>query len=198
MRLVSYSTDSSRVDESYMLENYYDARIYRPRFLDVQLPGIGGPSGPITSVTAATPPAGTTPPVPPSQETFHPQSASDNWAAANCQAGTAPSSGPQLSVTSDANAQVSFSWTMTPTAMWLYTFTWCDTNVMSCGDNSSIVSSCPTQSPACGNILIWGSRNITVQFLTSGDKYQFTVETAKAVANAVSASSNIVTLNFPS
>jgi hypothetical protein len=73
--LVSYSTDTLRQDESCMAENYYNARIYRPRFLDVQLPAIGGPSGAVTTVTAPTPPAGTTPPVPPGQETFHPQSA---------------------------------------------------------------------------------------------------------------------------
>jgi hypothetical protein len=41
--LVSYSTNTTRANE-----NFYNAAIYRPRFLDVKLPGITGPAGPIT------------------------------------------------------------------------------------------------------------------------------------------------------
>ena len=41
--LVSYSTNTIRP-----AENFDDAAIYRPRFLDVKLPGIDGPSGPVT------------------------------------------------------------------------------------------------------------------------------------------------------
>lgn len=41
--LVSYSTNTIRPGE-----NYDNVTIYRPRFLDVRLPGIGGPSGPVT------------------------------------------------------------------------------------------------------------------------------------------------------
>ncbi|HYK33658.1 MAG TPA: DUF5005 domain-containing protein [Streptosporangiaceae bacterium] len=191
--LVSYSTDTLRQDESCMAENYYNARIYRPRFLDIQLPAIGGPSGPVTTVTAPTPPAGTTPPVPPGQETFHPQSASDNWVADNCQPNTAPASSPALSITSNENDQISLSWTMTPTAMWLYTVTWCDTDEMSCGNNSTVPASCPTPSAKCGTALSWGTRSIDLKLLTVGDKYQFMVETSKAVPGAVPALSNRVT-----
>jgi len=41
--LVSYSTNTIRP-----AENFDNATIYRPRFLDVKLPGIAGPSGPVT------------------------------------------------------------------------------------------------------------------------------------------------------
>lgn len=41
--LVSYSTNTIRD-----AENFSDATIYRPRFLDVTLPGIAGPAGPVT------------------------------------------------------------------------------------------------------------------------------------------------------
>lgn len=41
--LVSYSTNTVQ-----SADNFRDATIYRPRFLDVTLPGIAGPSGPVT------------------------------------------------------------------------------------------------------------------------------------------------------
>jgi hypothetical protein len=41
--LVSYSTNATRPSA-----NYSNVTIYRPHFLDVKLPGIGGPSGPVT------------------------------------------------------------------------------------------------------------------------------------------------------
>lgn len=41
--LVSYSTNAIRPSA-----NFANVTIYRPRFLDVKLPGIGGPSGPVT------------------------------------------------------------------------------------------------------------------------------------------------------
>jgi hypothetical protein len=41
--LVSYSTNTVRTDQ-----NFSDATIYRPRFLDVTLPGITGPASPVT------------------------------------------------------------------------------------------------------------------------------------------------------
>jgi hypothetical protein len=45
--LVSYSTNTIRP-----ADNFADARIYRPRFLDVRLPGIAGPSGPVAEPPA--------------------------------------------------------------------------------------------------------------------------------------------------
>jgi hypothetical protein len=198
--LVSYSTDSLRVDDSCLFENYYNATIYRPKFLDVRLPGIGGPAGPITGVTAKPPRAATTPPVPPSQEAFHPTSPSDTWAATNCQAHSAPQSNPALTFTSNVNSKMSFTWTMAPTAMWLYTITWCNITVMganNCADNSPVVETCSGQNVDCGNVLVWGSRAITLLYLIGGDQYQFTVETAKAVENGLTAYSNIVKQNWP-
>jgi hypothetical protein len=82
---------------------------------------------------------------------------------------------------------------MTPTAMWLYTVTWCDTDEMSCGNNSTVPASCPTPSAKCGIALSWGTRSIDLKLLTVGDKYQFMVETSKAVPGAVPAISNRVT-----
>jgi hypothetical protein len=41
--LVSYSTNTIRT-----ADNFSNATIYRPRFLDVKLPGIAGPTGPVT------------------------------------------------------------------------------------------------------------------------------------------------------
>jgi hypothetical protein len=41
--LVSFSTNTIRPSE-----NFANATIYRPRFLDVKLPGIGGSSGLVT------------------------------------------------------------------------------------------------------------------------------------------------------
>jgi hypothetical protein len=198
--LVSYSTDSLRVDDSCLFENYYNATIYRPRFLDVRLPGIGGPAGSITRFNANPPRPPTTPPVPPSQEAFHPTSPSDTWAATNCQAGTAPPSSPALTFTSNVNSKMSFTWTMAPTAMWLYTITWCNITVLganNCADNSPVVETCSGQNVDCGNVLVWGDRAITLLYLIGGDQYQFTVETAKAVENGLTAYSNIVKQNWP-
>jgi len=48
--LVSYSTNTTRPNE-----NFYNATIYRPRFLDVKLPAIPGPSGPITDPIPSVP-----------------------------------------------------------------------------------------------------------------------------------------------
>jgi hypothetical protein len=198
--LVSYSTDSARVDDSCLYENYYDARIYRPRFLVVQLPGFS-PSGPVTQVKAPAPPVGTTPPVPPSQETFHPTGPTDNWAASNCQAGTAPSSTPKVAVTSNVNGKIALSWTMAPTAMWLYSVTYCNITTLGkkCGtNNSSVVPKCPGQNLSnCQNILVWGSRTITLLYLTGGDEYQFTIETSKAVIDNRLAYSNAVRQDWP-
>jgi hypothetical protein len=52
-RVVPQFSDGSGVLVSYSLntlaatENFSDVAIYRPRFLDVRLPGIRGPGGPV-------------------------------------------------------------------------------------------------------------------------------------------------------
>jgi hypothetical protein len=50
--LVSYSLDTTVAGG-----NFGDITTYRPRFLDVKLPGIGGPSGLVTDPAPAAPPA---------------------------------------------------------------------------------------------------------------------------------------------
>jgi hypothetical protein len=53
-RIVSQFSSGSDVLVSYSLnslnsaENFSNVTIYRPRFLDVKLPAIKGPSGPVT------------------------------------------------------------------------------------------------------------------------------------------------------
>ena len=198
--LISYSTDTLRVDNSCLFENYYNATIYRPRFLEVQLPNIPGPSGPVRLANAPPPPAGTTPPVPPSQETFHPTGPGDNYGTAECQSGASVSPGPLLAMDANVNGVLDIHWAMQPVAMWLYTVSYCDTDAMNCpADNSTIPSdpACATPNQNCGNLLVWGDTTLGLQYLAAGHRYQITVETAKAVQNAVTAFSNAIAHNFP-
>jgi hypothetical protein len=196
--LISYSTDTLRVDNSCLYESYYNASIYRPRFLAVRLPHIRGPSGPVRQVTAPPPPTPATPPVPPAQETFHPAGPGDNYGAENCQPG-ATADKPVLVLASHANGELPVTWTMQPTGMWLYTVTYCDTNRMNCAGNSTIpeLPQCATPNVECGNLLVWGSRALALEYLIAGDEYQITVETSKAVEFNVTEFSNASTSSFP-
>jgi Domain of unknown function (DUF5005) len=198
--LISYSTDSLRLDDSCLFENYYNASIYRPRFLEVQLPNIPGPSGPVRQAAASAPPPGPAPPVPPSQETFHPTGPGDNFGTQNCQPGASPGHSPALFLNANVNGVMEIHWVMDPTAMWLYTVSYCDTVTMKCpADNSTIpgLSQCVTPNQNCGNLLVWGTTALGLQYLAPGHRYQVTVETSRAVENPVTVFSNAIAYNFP-
>lgn len=193
--LISYSTDSFRVDNSCLGENYMNASIYRPRFFSVQLPNIAGPTGLVRQATAPAPP-----PVPPSQYTLHPTGPGDNFAAVNCNPGSAPAAGPGLALTSNVNGVLAIHWAMNPTALWLYTVSYCDTAAMDCpADNSTIIGDpdCATANQDCGNLLVWDSTDADLQFLVPGHRYQITVSTARAVPDPVTVTSNAIAYFFP-
>jgi Fibronectin type III domain len=199
--LISYSTNTLRVDGSCLNENFYNATIYRPRFLTVRLPGIGGRAGPIAAPASHPPPAFTAPPVPQAQEKFHPQSAGDHYVARNCQPGTAPANPPQLSLSGNSAGAITVTWSMRPAAMWMYTVGYCDTSTSDCGTNLATVSSTdPACTPravpdaTCGSVLDWASTSMSLHGLRPGDTYEIQVSAANAVDRSASAWSDVLTV----
>lgn len=201
--LVSYSTDSVRVDASCLSETYYDASVYRPRFLDVSLPGIAGPSGPVTRPPARSPAPTRIRPV-----VFEPLRAADGGsgpagggaagsagggasgsagggaavdgaAAPQCQPGSTPATAPLLNLAGVGAGSVSLSWQMAPAAMWQYS-----------------VTSCLAGTTNCAQRLVSGSR-LTLRGLLPGRTYQFQVAASKWVAGALAAWSAPVLATIP-
>jgi hypothetical protein len=203
--LVSYSVDTLRVDGSCLNENFYDAALYRPRFLAIRLPGIRGPAGSITDPASRPPPSFSAPPVAPAAEVFHPVTAADTYAARNCQPGTAPANAPRLSLSANAAGVISLAWTMRPAAMWMYTIAYCDTSTMDCGTSLATLSStepaCTAQAapdPACGFILDWADTTFSLRDLHPGDTYEIQVSAANAVDNSASSWSNALVVQAAS
>jgi hypothetical protein len=198
--LVSYSTDTIREDGSCLDESYYDAAIYRPRFLDVRLPGIRGPAGAIADPPVQAPPAFTAAPV---QPVFHPLDSGDTYVSRHCQPGAAPASAPRLAVTSTGAGTVSLSWTMDPVAMWMYTIVYCDTSSTDCGSDLASLSStdpaCTSAAvpdAACGFILDWAVNAGALHYLLPGNTYEIQVSAANAVPDSASSWSNMVTVTI--
>ncbi|HEY1622192.1 MAG TPA: hypothetical protein VGG16_00180 [Streptosporangiaceae bacterium] len=201
--LVSYSTDTFRVDGSCLGESYYDAAVYRPRFLDVRLPGIRGRAGTIADPRAQAPPAFAAPAVPPSLESLHPSGAADHYVASHCRPGTPPAQAPRLTVTSGGTGEVSLSWTMRPAAMWMYTIVYCDTSSTDCGASlTSLSGNDPACTPAaapngaCGFILDWAGTTGGLRYLLPGNTYEVQVSAANAVPDSASSWSNVVTVTI--
>jgi len=176
--LVSYSVNSLRVDASCLSENNYDASIYRPRFLDVALPGIRGPAGPIAAPPDKLPVQYRSPRVTPPAEIFHPSSAADTYAADNCHPGTAPAA-PSLTLARGQRGGISLAWTMRPAGMWRFTLSYCDT-------------SAPRHS--CGHMFLWGVTSATLRHLVPGDTYTIRVAAEKWVPRPVPAWSPAITV----
>jgi hypothetical protein len=199
--LISYSTNTQRVDGSCLNENFYNAAIYRPRFLAVSLPGIRGPAGSVTDPVSHPPPAFSVPPVPQSQERFHPLSAGDHYAVRDCQSGTAPVNAPQLSLSGNSTGVITVTWSMQPVAMWMYTVAYCDTSTSDCGTNLATVSgsdpACTPQAApdaACGFILDWATTSMSLRGLHPGDTYEIQVSAANAVDHSASTWSDALTV----
>jgi hypothetical protein len=210
--LVSYSTNTARVDGSCLLENYYNATIYRPRFLDVQLPDIGDAGGAITEPVDQTPPAFTTPPVSP--DTMY--APTDDYPGTSttaqqfCVPGATPTSSPSLSVTGNSNDVIDLSWNMQPSAMWLYTVVYCNVTYWAAqdipcpsnlvgpfgNDLTQSIPACNNQVASntnCGFNLSFGQTNSTIIALIPGDTYEIQVDTTLAVEGGVYAGSNVIT-----
>lgn len=178
--LISYSTDSLRVDGSCLSENYYDARVYRPRFLDVSLPGIGGPSGQVARPPDRPVPRFTRPSA---RSVFHPRGVWDGYASAQCQPGSAPAGVPFAELSGVGPGSVSVRWGMSPEAMWRYTMLYCDLT-------ATIV-------PACASPVFVGTTSTTLRNLLSGHTYQIRVAAAKWVPGGVPAWSAPILVTIP-
>jgi hypothetical protein len=209
--LISYSQDTTRVDASCMGENYYDSSIYRPRFLDVTLPDMAK-SGTVTDPPDHAPPAYTAPVVSP-DSMYKP---TDNYpgtskpASQFCAPDATPANSPSLTVTSNSNDVIGLSWSLQPTAMWMYSVVYCDetywaTQGAACpsdlvgpsGQNiAGTIPACSWMYPSsqhCGFNLSFGNTSSTLTSLVPGDTYEIQVETTLAVEGGQYVGSNVVT-----
>jgi hypothetical protein len=185
--LISYSQDSVNVDPSCMFQNYYDATIYRPRFIDVQLPDIGGSSGSITHPADPGPPSFSSS-IPVKDTAWYQPGSSYYQQYCQPSSGVTPTPPSSPTLTLDNNGgngstNVEVSWTMQPTAMWIYSILYCNitTEGSKCphelytqqnGYNiSATIPACTgsaTPSGNCGALLYWGVTQATVQHLDAG------------------------------
>jgi hypothetical protein len=197
--LIGYSTNSLNIDYACMPQNDYDARIYRPRFLDVQLPGIAGPSGALTTVNSTAPPAYTTPIVPPEDETwFVTDPSPDSFSSTTCSmTNPAAPPAPSLSATANPDDTISLHWTMSPTAMWIYNLQYHDDTA------DPTWSQPPASDPNCANAAANGGwcqdpypmealSSLTMRFLEPFHVYEYRVKVGPWRAN-VGTWSNTVT-----
>jgi hypothetical protein len=216
--LISFSQDSGLVDASCMLENYYNSTIYRPEFLDVQLPNLSlsGSSGSVTDPPdPPTPPSFSSPPVSP-DDFYTPTEDYPGTSTETqdyCSAGATPSASPTLTLTGNSNDVMDISWSMQPTAMWMYSVVYCNVTefgkgtkagecpanlVGSSGANmtDSIPECSNTAAPnvACGYNLDWGNTSSTVAYLIPGDVYEVQICTALAVLDEGYVGSNVLTV----
>lgn len=195
----------------------YNATIYRPQFLDVQLPNLPAPSG--GSVTdppdPPTPPSFGTPPVYP--DSFYTPTQDYPGTSTEmqdyCTASATPSSSPTLTVTGNSKNVIDISWSMQPAAMWLYSVVYCNVTdfgsgtkagecppdlVGSSGDNMthSIPACSNSAAPNlyCGYNLYWGKTSGTVTYLEPGDVYEIQLSTALAVLGGGYVGSNVLTV----
>lgn len=207
--LVSYSQDTEREDASCLGENYYDAAVYRPQFLDVLLPDINGGSGNITEPPFDPPPTFSSPPVSPdplytpTQDYPGTQTEMQNF----CTDGASPLSSPVLTSTNDADDVIDLNWTLQPSAMWLYSVVYCDVTyygsqcpsnlVGSAGDNlAESIPACSDSAASnqyCGHNLSYGTTSSTLVGLIPNDLYEIQVETTLAVEGGVYVGSNVLT-----
>jgi hypothetical protein len=215
--LVSYSQDSAREDASCILENYYNATIYRPQFLDVQLPNL-----PIRSSGSVTdpphppaPPSFGTPPVYP--DSFYTPTQDYPGTSTEmqhyCTASATPSASPTLTVTGNSGDVIDIKWSMQPAAMWLYSVVYCNVTNFGSGtkpgqcppdlvgpSGANMTHSIPACSNSaspnllCGYNLYWGKTSGTVTYLEPGDVYEIQLSTALAVLGGGYVGSNVLTV----
>jgi hypothetical protein len=217
--LISYSQDSELVDASCMLENYYNSTIYRPEFLDVllpNLPDLSSSSGSVTDPPAPpAPPSFSSPPVSP-DDFYTPTQDYPGTSTETqdyCSAGATPSASPTLTLTGNSNDVMDISWSMQPTAMWMYSVVYCNVTVFGKGtkagecptnlvgpsgdDMTDSIPECSnTAAPnvGCGYNLDWGNTSSTVAYLIPGDVYEVQVCTALAVLDEGYVGSNVLTV----
>jgi hypothetical protein len=207
--LVSYSQDTTRVDASCMGENYYDSSIYRPRFLDVTLPGITASGGPVTHPPDNAPPGYTAPVVSP-DPMYKPTDSypgTSTPASQFCAPGATPTNSPALTVTGNSNDVIGLSWSLQPTAMWMYSVVYCDVSYYgtACPSNlagpqgnnlTNSIPACSNQAAPnthCGFNLSFGNTTSTLTSLIPGDTYEIQIETTLAVEGGQYVGSNAVT-----
>jgi hypothetical protein len=210
--VISYSEDTERVDGSCMVENYYDSTIYLPRFLDVTLPGIPASGGAVVDPPDSAPMSYSTPVVSP-DPMYGP---TDDYPGTTtqtskfCSAGATPVNSPTLTVTGNSNDVIGLSWSLQPSAMWMYSVVYCDATYWAAhgsacpanlvgpdgNDLTQAISACSNQVAAnadCGFNLNFGNTSSTLAFLNNGDTYEIQVETSLAVLGGKYAGSNVVT-----
>jgi hypothetical protein len=210
--VVSYSTDTERVDASCMGENYYDSSIYRPRFLDVTLPGIGTYGGGVTDPPNNPPPTYTAPAVSPDAmyAPTDPYPYTSLSAQQFCVPGQTPVKSPSLTVTGNSGGVMDLSWSLQPSAMWMYSVVYCNETYWAAqgtacpsnlvgppgNDLTQAIPACSNQvasNPNCGFNLIFGNTSSTLTDLDAGDLYEVQVETTLAVEGGMYVGSNVVT-----
>jgi hypothetical protein len=207
--LVSYSVDTEREDGSCLGENYYNAAIYRPQFLDVLLPDINGSSGGITKPPFDSPPPLRTPPVSP--DNFYTPTQDYPGTSTEmqdfCTTGASPANSPKLTVPSDVGDVIDLNWSLQPSAMWLYTVVYCNVSRYGskCPSNlvgpagNNLVTSIPAcnnkvkSNPYCGYNLAYGNTNSTLEYLIPGDYYKMQIAAALAVSDGTYVGSNVIT-----
>jgi hypothetical protein len=217
--LVSYSQDSFLADASCMLENYYNATIYRPEFLNVQLPNLPNPGDSSGSVTnppdPPTPPSFGTPPVYPDSFYTPTQDYPDTSTEMQdyCTFYATPSSSPTLTLTGNSNDVIDLSWSMQPTAMWMYSVVYCNVTTHGAGteagecppdlvgpsgdgmpDSIPACSNSAAPNDQCGYNLYFGKTSSTVTNLDPGDVYEIQLATALAVLDGGYVGSNVLTV----
>jgi uncharacterized repeat protein (TIGR01451 family) len=190
--LIGYSTNTLNIDLACMGENNYDASIYRPRFLDVQLPGIAGPSGAL----AAAPDLGSPlsyrePRVPRDAETWHvidPSAGSFSSTTCSMTSPLTPSA-PSLTAVANPDDTITLRWTMSPTAMWIYNLQYHDDTADPSWNNP------PASDPNCANAADNGGwcqspyplvavNSMVMQYLDVFHLYSYRVEVGPWRANA--------------
>jgi hypothetical protein len=194
--LISYSTNTLNIDSACMSQNQYDARIYRPRFVDVQLANIPGPSGQRTTINAPWPtPYPATPPVPPGAETWlvtDPNPGS--YSSTHCSY-SSPAAAPAPAVTAaatNADSSITMVWSEQPTAMWLYNVQYHDDTADPYWNNPPATDqNCrqqPNQPPLGGwcqtPYLLEGITNMTLRYLNPYHQYEVRVQANPWRANA--------------
>jgi hypothetical protein len=210
--VISYSEDTERVDGSCMLENFYDSSIYRPRFLDVTLPDLVGGGGAVSDPPDHAPPAYSAPVVSP-DPMYTPTDTYPGTSTATsqfCSANATPLNSPSLTLTSNSNDVIGLSWSLQPTAMWMYSVVYCDETYWAaqgkaCPANlvgpqgnalTQAIPACSNQVAStsdCGFNLSFGDTSSTVAYLNYGDTYEIQVETCLSVLGGQYVGSNVVT-----
>jgi hypothetical protein len=185
--LIGYSENTLNIDTSCMSENSYDASIYRPHFLAVQLPGIGGTLGSVNTMSSVplTPnPEYTDPkPVAPESETWYPTDPNPSSFSSTTCSFTAPIAPPAPVLVAAANydASIRLHWTVATPAMWVFVQQYHDDTA------DPNWNAPPASDPNCANaanqggwcqnpFLMVAQNDLTMGGLQAGHHYSFRVQ----------------------